>query len=608
METRLRSRDAAAPRFGTRPEPVRTPSTRRVEVALDDRPSTGLEPGLPRAKRLRAYLAALWRVTPVLRAGACNDAERPRRARFDRGLVTLPPALGGVADDHATAAVRAALAHIGAHLAFGGPRFPVGRLRPLQVALVSLIEDARVEQLAMRALPGLRRVWAPFHMAEPGGVATAPALLARLARALFDLGFDDPDGWVRKGRAMFLAEEARWGDPAISRRIGGLLGNDLGQMRVQFNAKAYVVEPLYRDDNHGLWDYAEAPEASEVETVLAGVRFEARDRDEPPRRERQSPDADLAEQASRARRVSVDAQSGIPIARYPEWDFAIGRERPDWVTLVDYAPIEGADAAMDAILDREHVLVRRIETLIGGAKVSRPVRLRRQAQGDQLDLDAAIDAVIDRRLGRTPDPRVYARMERRFRDLAVLVLLDVSHSTNDVIPRIRRSVLDLEREAALLLAHAMAGLGDPFAMRAFCSDGRSDVRYYRIKDFDAPFDAGTKRRLAGLSARYSTRIGAALRHAGHELMQRPAYRHLLLVISDGEPSDTDVGDRRYLVEDARRAVLSLSHRGVDVFCVGLDAGGDNYLARIFGRQNVLQIDRIEKLPERLSLLYFRLTS
>jgi nitric oxide reductase activation protein len=154
----------------------------------------------------------------------------------------------------------------------------------------------------------------------------------------------------------------------------------------------------------------------------------------------------------------------------------------------------------------------------------------------------------------------------------------------------------------------MAGLGDPFAIHAFCSNGRDEVRYIRVKDFDDSFDGLAKRRLAGLEGALSTRIGAAIRHAGAELARRRSHRRLLLVVTDGEPSDVDVGDRAYLVEDARKAVLTLAHQGIDVFCVGLDAGGDSYLSRIFGRRNVLQIDRLERLPEKLPLLYLRLTA
>ncbi len=158
-------------------------------------------------------------------------------------------------------------------------------------------------------------------------------------------------------------------------------------------------------------------------------------------------------------------------------------------------------------------------------------------------------------------------LQRRHRDLSVLVLLDVSASTNDVVRGSERTVLALERDATALLARAMAGLGDPFAIRAFCSNGRENVRYYRVKDFADPFDALVIRRLAGLNGNLSTRIGAALRHAGHELGRQLTHRRLLLVVTDGEPWDIDVGDRRYLIEDARKAVMSLRHGGIDVFCV-----------------------------------------
>ena len=143
------------------------------------------------------------------------------------------------------------------------------------------------------------------------------------------------------------------------------------------------------------------------------------------------------------------------------------------------------------------------------------------------------------------------------------------------------------------------GLGDPFAVRAFCSNAREEVRYYPVKDFKAPYGERSKSRLAGLRSGLSTRIGAALRHAGQELVQQQTFRRLLLIVTDGEPSDTDVNDRRYLVEDARRAVQSLAHDGIDVFCVGLDSGGDSYLTRIFGRRNVIQIGNVTALPEKL---------
>jgi hypothetical protein len=558
-------------------------------------------------RRLKAYIAALWRRHPPLRALAPGAPNRQRRSSFDAGIVRLPDVYRGFRPAEQRRIFLAATAHIGAHLQFSTERFPVGALKPVQVALVSLIEDARVELLAIRRFPGLRRLWLPFHAALTSNAVTSAALMARLARALIDPDYADGNGWVSKGRQMFADAQEQWHDPAISRSIGGLLGNDLGQMRAQFNAKTYVVEPVYRDDNMGLWDFGASAPAPENETFIDSVRLEQSE-DVDGDNQRQEPQEELHDgRTERAVLVEPDKEVGVPVARYPEWDYVIRRHRADWTTIVDYAARQGRAANIDAILERRPDLVHRIMSLVRAAKVSRPVRLRRQPEGDRLDLDACIAASVDRRLTGFPDPRVYGRLERRLRDLSVLVLLDTSQSTSDTVPAAGRRVIDLEREATALLAHAMAELGDPFAIDAFCSDTRADVHYYAIKSFDEPYGAPPKARLDGLAARFSTRMGAALRHAGRLLAARHSYRRLLLMISDGEPSDIDVADRRYLVEDARRAVQSLSHAGIDVFCVGLDAAGDRYLTRIFGRRNVVQIDRLERLPEMLPMLYLRLT-
>jgi nitric oxide reductase activation protein len=193
------------------------------------------------------------------------------------------------------------------------------------------------------------------------------------------------------------------------------------------------------------------------------------------------------------------------------------------------------------------------------------------------------------------------------RDLSVLVLLDISESTKEFVKGTSTTILSVERAATALLAQAMEGLGNPFAIHAFCSNGRAEVRYFRVKDFGQRYTTVSVERLAGLRGGLSTRIGAALRHAHREIEQRQSHRRLVLVITDGEPADIDIDDRRYLVEDARKAVQELGLDGIDVFCVGLDGGGDSYLARIFGRRNAVQIDRITALPEKLPALYFRLT-
>lgn len=563
-------------------------------------------------KRLKAYLNALWRIRNPMREPPVNAPEQARwRSSFDRGVIRVPAAYPGFRGVKAEDLYRAAIAHIGAHMMYSGEKYKVGKLKPIQITLVSLIEDARVEQLAIREFPGLRRLWLRFHIAQATGALTAPSLLARLSRALIDPDYEDVDGFVRKGRQMFYSRENDWHDPQLSRELGNLLGNDLGQMRVQFNARTYVVEPPYRDDNLGLWDFEDDQhqETMEAEQLLDSVRIEQQDDEDqmPPDRERDEIEESQEEERKPANIETIQAE-GVPVARYPEYDYATGRERPEWTTVIEFSPNPGPAAAIDDFLESRSDVVNRISNLISAARVSRHQRMRRQQEGEYLDIDACIAAVISRRIGETPDPRIYGRWERRNRDLSVFVLLDISESTKDRVVGSEVSVLDLERQAMALLAHAMADLGDPFAMAAFCSDRRESVHYYRIKDFGVPYDAISKSYLAGLEGGLSTRIGAAMRHAAADLEKQRTHRKLLLVVTDGEPYDIDVPDPKYLVEDARKAVHSFSQKGIDVFCVGLDSGGDSYLSRIFGRRSVVQIDRLEALPEKLPMLYLRLTA
>ena len=282
-------------------------------------------------------------------------------------------------------------------------------------------------------------------------------------------------------------------------------------------------------------------------------------------------------------------------------------QRNEWTTIVEFLPQPAPASSIDTILEEYADVELRIARLVKSAKVSRPVRMRRQPQGDRLDLDACIRAAIDRRAGFTPEARIYETNEMRSRDLSVLALLDISESTRDRVKDTTTTVIALERAATALLAQAMSGLGDPFAIHAFCSKGREEVRYYRVKDFGENYSSLTRARLAGLRGMLSTRLGAALRQAGQEIIGQATHRKLVLVITDGEPSDIDVADRKYLVEDARKAVHELAHMGIDVFCVGLDNGGESYLSRIFGVRNYLMINRLEALPQKLPMLYFRLT-
>ena len=169
------------------------------------------------------------------------------------------------------------------------------------------------------------------------------------------------------------------------------------------------------------------------------------------------------------------------------------------------------------------------------------------------------------------------------------------------------TVFDLAREAALLTTLTLARAGDRCAVHAFASNGRHEVRYERALDFDEALDARSIARLAGVRSRLSTRMGSVLRHASSLLAAEPHRRRLLLFITDGEPHDFDIFDRRYLIEDARRAVLEAGRHGLAVLCVTLDAAADDCVRTIFGAGNYRVLDRIDTLPRILPQLVLRLT-
>ena len=552
---------------------------------------------------LKRYLGALWNIHPPLVETPADAPEHlRRRVGFGGGAIRVPASFPGFTSEDAKMLYRAALAHVGAHHRFTRAKFPAAGLKPLQIALVSLVEDARVERLAIGMMPGLRRLWARFHVARPEGPPVAISLMARLSRALLDPDYHDPHGWVEKGRMLFEeAVSTDGGDQQLSRRIGGLLGNDIGQMRLQFDAKTYVVQPAYRDDNLGIWDFgAEEQSPVELEAMVDGAVMRQEAGEDGRREESDDPGA----AAGRLR--PADEDDGVTVARYPEYDYATGQYRPEWCTVRELPARMGSAGAVAMLRDTRSDLVERLSALIRASRVSRQQRVRRQPEGEFLDMDASIAAMISRRAGEPPDTRVYGRYERRARDISVLLLIDVSRSTVDRVRGSSAGVLEVERLAASFLARAMDGLGDPFAVAAFCSNTREDVRYTRIKDFGQPFGDLALGRLAGLTGDLSTRLGPVIRHAGNDLARQKSYRRLLLIVTDGEPSDVDVDDRRYLVEDARAAVHELRREGVDVFCVALDSDAESYAERIFGRRGSLHINSIDSLPEKLPALYLRL--
>lgn len=492
---------------------------------------------------------------------------------------------------------RAACAHAIAHLQFSPRHLPTKDLKPMLVAVIGLVEDARVEYLMMRQLPGLKGLWRRFHDATDFADRLSFADLAgRLARALNDPEHGDDNYWVNKGVRLFQEQLGNPADYASFRRIASILANDLGQMRVRFLPEAYVPTPSYRDDNSCLWDFGEprTPPPPQEPLHLDAVRIE-QEKSEPP-------SDNGADSPVPAAATPVDGQRRFD---YPEWDYQAAVERAAWATVIEQPRTPGSVVApQTAPAPQTH---RNLFSLIKARQLSRSTKLVRQWEGEELDLNAAVAARVDMRSGVPPDPRVFKRPGRRTIESAILVLLDTSESTNDCLPGRFDSVLDAIRDASLKLGAAMAVARQKFAIHAFCSNGRQAVSYFRVKDFSDSFGAAEQARVRALKGAWSTRMGAALRHAQTMLDEQPCERRILLLVTDGEPSDVDVKDPNYLIEDTARAVRVITGEGTIPFCLTVDKKAEHYVARVFGDRYLL-LENPQDLVAQLSHVFVRLLS
>jgi nitric oxide reductase activation protein len=243
-------------------------------------------------------------------------------------------------------------------------------------------------------------------------------------------------------------------------------------------------------------------------------------------------------------------------------------------------------------------------------QAQKPTRLaprRRQFEGEEIDIEAAVSYVCEQRAGRAPSEAVYRRRRPDLRETSVILLADLSTSIMQLVPRGGGRLVDRVRAGILLFAESLEEVGDAYSIGGFCSKYRDNVIWFTIKDFDEPLSRRVRETVGGLSGRLATRMGAAIRHAVSRFRAVESRRRLLLIVSDGRPEDyDDGGDRRYLQEDTRMAVKEAVASGVHPFCITVDALGQDYLPQIFGKGHYLVLDRMDKLPAKLPEIYLRL--
>ena len=574
-------------------------------------------------RRINMYLRALWARDFFMRPTSGDfETREGYKPYIEDYFMHLPDAFDDVAGVPGLEIYRATAAHSAAHLVYTREPISAEALNPLQMAVISVIEDARVETLSIRAFPGLGQLWAKLHTAQADQASTVGDYLNRLARALLDGDYQDNDAWIAEGRALFAQSADRLADNTISWEIGVALAHGLLQKHIAFNPRTDVLSAPYRDDNRYFWEFEEfdfnKSQAAGFETVKQ-VRKHVSVMEFANEVEVETAGDDAQEIWVMSEEFFPYEDNGVsynesegkePVSEpyhYAEWDYQIQLERPAWATVLEKRPKAGDMHLIDQITADNKRIASRLKFLLDAMQPQGVQRIRKLEDGDEIDINAAISSMIDFRMGIQPDPRIMMRSVRKVRDISVLVLLDLSESTNEKVLGQDQTVLDLTRQACVLLSDAIHKIGDPFAIHGFCSDGRHDVEYYRFKDFDQPYNDAPKSRLAGMTGQLSTRMGAAIRHATHYLRGQRSAKKLLMVITDGEPADIDVRDPQYLRYDAKKAVEDAARNGITTFCMTLDPRADQYVSRIFGSKNYMVVDHVERLPEKLPLLYAGLT-
>ncbi|MHB1566733.1 MAG: VWA domain-containing protein [Acidiferrobacter sp.] len=581
-------------------------------------------------RRLIMYLRALWGRDFFLRPTSGDfESREGYRPYIEQYFIHLPDAYDDYVLPMAKDAegkvpgldiYRAAATHAAAHVVYSRTDPAAETTDPLQRALIGVVEDARVEMLAARNFPGLKPLWLSLLPADLTSDSSLGPLLDRIARALLDGENRDTHPLVSMACAAFAAASARLLDPGLAREIGLALSDHVRTLAIAFNPRTDQPSSPYRDDNRHLW---RPPGDVDDIVLLPGQKAQVR-KYVSVMEMINTLDVEFA--GDDAQEIWVlptalyeddgttfnDKEGKEPLSspfHYHEWDYQTQLERPNWATLLEKRPKSGVPGMIDAVVEKHKPLVRKLKFLIEAVQPQGVVRQRKVEDGDEIDLNAAIRALVDIRMGMQPDPRIGIRTRLQIRDLSVLVLIDLSESTNDKVRGAEGelTVLSLAREAVALLADAMGKINDPFAIHGFDSNGRHDIEYYRFKDFDAPYDDKVKARLAAMTGQLSTRMGTALRHAGMHLARRPSHKKLILLLTDGEPADNDVRDPQYLRFDAKKAVEELAKNGIHTFCVSLDPYAGAYVSRIFGARNYMVLDHVARLPERLPALYLSLT-
>ena len=536
-------------------------------------------------RRVNLLQLALWG-TDFMYARYSPDFEQLEHFHpyLEDGVIRLPDIYTELNGINGAERYLALVAHLLAHNQFT-TAIVADNLSPHQRLFVETFEDARVEYLCSQQYPGLKSIWKeliPKIGESACNEETQSCIRHRasmLSRALIDENHNYKNVEILKFVKKFK-ELMNKGDSTTEDSL--TLGLDfLASTRHASDSLANIfftdTEISYRDDNRVMWIYIE--DGDEGDDIFK-MKLE----------DKQNQEIEVV----------------LPPQYYDEWDYKYASYKPDWVAVYERLHSHSDATFIDELLDKNRNLVKQLKRVLDLLKPQNKKRLRFQEEGSELDLDIALRSVIELKNGSHPDTRINTDFEHDSRSVSVLLLLDLSESLNDIVEATNQSILELSQEAVSLLAWSVEQLGDNFAIAGFNSNTREKVMYYHIKGYSEHWDDTVKARLANLKAEYSTRMGAAIRHGTHYLNLQKSDKKLMLILTDGEPSDIDVNDSEMLIKDTHKAVQECQQKGMYPYCISLDNKADEYISDVFGSHYSV-IDRIESLPKELPQLFLSLT-
>ena len=484
--------------------------------------------------------------------------------------------------------------------------------RDQALAWLAVFEAMRLEACIGRELPGLAQEMAGLRGPWPPNLTAAAATLARPAATVAD-SLECMAGIRRVGAGDTpIFPYVGTLDPVAARRVrAARITRELAIVRRALNVIAATDSKAGAAENS---DYP--PLAAEGDMQVPDPQADLLALPPAAREAARSLMQDLGEIPPEALHpagpgawqpvdgVDESIAPGVttqPDAFYDEWDYRRGSWRRGWCHLYEMKAPVGDPEWVDEVRSRHAHLIRsirrRFEALRGEDKPQ-----KRQFDGEEIDLDAQVEARADRKGGAEPSPRLFIHRRRIERSLAVMFMVDMSGST-------KGWVNDAERESLVLLCEAIEALGDSYAIYGFSGWMRTHCDIYPVKRFADRYDDATRRRIAGIEARDYTRMGVAVRHLCGLLVRQDTRHKLLVTLSDGRPDD--YGDEyrgRYGIEDTRRALLEAREKGIRSYCVTIDRHGADYLPQLYGPAHYSVIDDAKKLPQKIAEIYRKLAA